>query len=77
MRYFVTSGGTEGNRAPGPVAIDSSFDLTGAVAHARLLLDQGCQNVSISDYSGKSLSGIDLLGVCSGRRPATEVFGFA
>jgi hypothetical protein len=67
MSYLVTSG------AAGTAAIDEGipgkpFELADALSHACRLIDQQTPNVAITDGSGNSISGHDLIACCNGDR---------
>jgi hypothetical protein len=61
MAYIVTHGA-------GPTALDTGFDLKGALAHAHQLLSDGNLNVAIQDGNGHSISGNDLVACCNGEK---------
>lgn len=69
MHYLVTHG-------TGPVGIDQGkgpkgFDLNGALEHAHRLINEGRLNVTITDGSGQSITGADLLACCTGKKTLT------
>jgi hypothetical protein len=72
MRYIVTSG-SAAKHAPAAIdeAVDQSFELADALAHACRLIDEGLPDVAITDGGGRSISGDELLACCRGDKEIT------
>jgi hypothetical protein len=76
MPYRVTFETFETSGRKGPVGLDlgsqpKGFDLNDALNHARQLLQEKHQHVTISDDSGHTISGADLLACCEGKKTLT------
>jgi hypothetical protein len=69
MTYLVTHAAA--NVPKSPIGIDADLDLKTALALACQLISQGRSEVTITDGSGKQISGEELAACCRGEKTLT------